>query len=253
MNYYFVTGASRGIGEGFVKNLLTPDNTIFAFSRTPNPELMDISVSRKGNLNWICIDLSNTTKVTQVFEKCFETIIFSKNDTFTLINNAASLDPISAIHKKEDIFRIKQIELNLIAPILLISSFIGILEGFSGRKLIINLSSGAAHHSYAGWSGYCASKSALDMITKVTAIEQKEAINPVRIYSIAPGVVDTDMQLQIRESKTEDFPLRNRFIELKERGYLSNPFETSKEILSIFDSNDEKYPSGSIIDIRKRG
>jgi len=68
MNYYFITGASRGIGEGFVKNLLNSENTIFAFSRTPNPELMDVSVSRKGNLNWICIDLSNTIKVTQVFE-----------------------------------------------------------------------------------------------------------------------------------------------------------------------------------------
>jgi len=90
------------------------------------------------------------------------------------------------------------------------------------------------------------------MITKVTALEQKEALNPVKIYSVAPGVVDTDMQLQIRDSTIEDFPLRNRFIELKERGYLSNPLETAKEILSIFDS-EEKYPSGSIIDIRKRG
>ncbi|MBN2694323.1 SDR family NAD(P)-dependent oxidoreductase [bacterium] len=252
MNYYFITGASRGIGEGFVKTLLKPENTIFAFSRTPNPELMDISVSRKGNLNWICVDLAKTTELVPIFEKCFESITFSKNDSFTLINNAGSLDPISAIHKKEDIYRIKQIEVNLIAPILLISSFIGILEGFSGKKLIINLSSGAAHHPYAGWSGYCASKSALDMITKVTALEQKEAVNPVLIFSIAPGVVDTDMQIQIRESQEEDFPLRNRFIELKERGYLSDPLETAKEILTIFETEVESYPSGSIIDIRKR-
>ena len=65
----------------------------------------------------------------------------------------------------------------------------------------------------------------------------------LRAYSIAPGVVDTEMQAQIRASADADFPERSRFVERNQKGAFNDPFFVADEILAIaFDP--ERRPSG---------
>jgi NAD(P)-dependent dehydrogenase (short-subunit alcohol dehydrogenase family) len=66
------------------------------------------------------------------------------------------------------------------------------------RGRIINLSSGAALRPLEGWSAYCAAKAGLAMLTRSLALEYGEA--GIRAFGFAPGVVDTDMQAEIRAS-----------------------------------------------------
>ena len=80
--------------------------------------------------------------------------------------------------------------------------------GDLSKKLSINLIR-AANKAIASWSTYCASKSALDSITKVIAKEQHQKL---RIVSVSPGVVATNMQEEIRNSNPKNFPLHQNFI-----------------------------------------
>lgn len=89
----------------------------------------------------------------------------------------------------------------------------------AGRPLrILHVSSGAARHAYQGWGIYCATKAALDQHAKAVALDNDPC---VRICAIAPGVVDTDMQTEVRALPAEQFPLRERFIKMKNEGTLT--------------------------------
>jgi NAD(P)-dependent dehydrogenase (short-subunit alcohol dehydrogenase family) len=63
---------------------------------------------------------------------------------------------------------------------------------------VINITSGAAHRALEGWSAYCCAKAGLAMLTSALALEN--APSGVRVFGLAPGVVDTDMQVTIRAS-----------------------------------------------------
>ena len=67
------------------------------------------------------------------------------------------------------------------------------------------MSSGAAWKPYEGWATYCAGKAGVERFTQVIAAE--EASSGLRAYSVAPGVVDTAMQVLIRDS-ADDFLTR---------------------------------------------
>ncbi len=109
------------------------------------------------------------------------------------------------------------------------------------KKTIINISSGAGIKAYQGWSAYCASKAAIDMLTKVTALENKD----YAVLGIRPGIVATNMQKQIRNTDKKDFIIVDRFVELYENKQLSNPLEVAQKIYKITIKN--KFNSGDCI------
>jgi NAD(P)-dependent dehydrogenase (short-subunit alcohol dehydrogenase family) len=78
-----------------------------------------------------------------------------------------------------------------------------------GDGVLVNISSGAAVRPYAGWAAYCASKAAVDQLTRVVALE--EAPHGLRAVALSPGLVDTGMQAAIRASDEASFPEVDRF------------------------------------------
>ena len=106
----------------------------------------------------------------------------------------------------------------------------GSIEGKSG---IINISSGAAHHPYAGWSLYCASKAALEMVTACASMEQRSDGHPLYMAAVAPGVVETGMQEEIRNSRNSDFPMRSKFIAMQKSGDLADPARVARQLLDL--------------------
>jgi benzil reductase ((S)-benzoin forming) len=141
------------------------------------------------------------------------------------------LDPRTENLSAENI--IDAVHVNTIAPIILTSAFIRLTENWTGEKKVINISSGAAQNPYYGWTIYCATKAALDMLTKTVATEQNTIENGVKIMSIHPGVVDTDMQAKIRKHTKEEFMDIDRFLTLKSSGSLVDPKVVAEQIMGI--------------------
>ena len=76
--------------------------------------------------------------------------------------------------------------------------------GFVWAAFVFNVSSGAGRRAYFSWSAYCAGKAAVDRLSECLALEEKRA--GTRVLSVAPGIIDTGMQAQIRASTAEQFP-----------------------------------------------
>jgi len=238
--YFFITGVSRGIGKSLAtKALENPKNKVYGFSRN-NPEIFD------NNFEWYHTDLSDTNTLLN-FE--FPEISNLNLSKIILINNAAIIGDINFSGKKEPNKIIKTYTTNIIATSILINNFMKKFCHCNCQKLIINISSGAGRHPIASWSDYCATKSAMDMLSETINEELSfGSCSNTKIFSIAPGIVDTDMQKDIRKSNKERFPYYETFVEYKNTGALWSPDFVAEKFFDIIE-NTEKYTE-VILDIR---
>jgi NAD(P)-dependent dehydrogenase (short-subunit alcohol dehydrogenase family) len=117
------------------------------------------------------------------------------------------------------------------------NTFIAQFQTSHSENVILNISSGAANTAIDGWSVYCSTKAALDMFSKVIAEEK----SGVKVLSIAPGKVDTEMQSKIRKSNEKDFKKLADFVEFKNKGELTSSKNVAIAYLKILD-NIEDYP-----------
>ena len=73
----------------------------------------------------------------------------------------------------------------------------------------------------------------------------------VRVCSLAPGVIDTGMQAEIRATPVERFPNRERFIELERSGQLSEPVECAGRLVEYL--LGEHFAANPVDDLRAVG
>lgn len=176
----------------------------------------------------------------------FKQIDLGKATQIELINNAAMLGKVSPLENCTAAGIEKTMTLNLTTPMILSSLFLKKLKGHTAAQRVVNISSGAALKAYFGWSAYCTSKAGLDMLTKSIAVEQADHKN-IKAISIYPGIIDTDMQSQIRKTKKEDFVHVERFIKYKEEGYLVAPLVVAGRIYTLVQNDD--FESGALLKI----
>ena len=221
MNYFFITGSSKGIGQALVEQLLhKTDNLLVGISRTNNLQ--------HKNYKFVKLDLS---KLQNVIDFNFPQL--DSPNRIVLINNAGVIGDIKILGNKSKQSIVDTYNINIIAPNLLMNQFISQFQDIDCEKIILNISSGAGRHSVTSWSDYCASKAALDMCSLVVSDEQKNKEYPIRVISLAPGVIDTSMQAEIRAAKTEDFDKHDYFIALKKNASLSQVKDVAHKIIKI--------------------
>lgn len=249
MNYIIITGASKGLGESLTQKLMKKENHLICISRTKNNNLISEAEKNGVKLDYLEYDLNNTGGVEDLANNIFSNIDTANAKSISLINNAGVVDPIKLVEKCETNEIEKSINVNLISPMILTSSFMRKTEELKIEKRIINISSAAGKSPYPGWGCYCTSKAGLDMFTQCVGTEQKEVEFPTKVLSFAPGVIDTEMQVQIRSSNEEDFPLLNTFKGLKEKGRLLQPDYVADKVIELLLAED--FKNGSIVDIYK--
>ncbi len=149
-------------------------------------------------------------------------------DMVLLINNAGMVTPVGALPAQPALAVGQAVALNVGAPLMLAAALAALLEARATGLRILHVSSGAARTAYAGWSVYGATKAALDQHARAVALDGAPGI---RICSLAPGVIDTAMQAQIRATPVSDFPGRARFIALHRDGLLSTPATVATRIV----------------------
>ncbi len=243
-NVLIITGGSKGIGSGIISAYLANNYQVISISRTINKNLSEKGVTQ------ISFDLTKTKEITQQFQEIFNLLYGSEIATITLINNAGSLGQIGPLETLETAKILEAVNLNTLAPLLISAAFINLTKDWKAKKTIINISSGAAQKSYFGWTVYCSTKAGLDMLTKTLAIEQLEVENGVKVLAVAPGVVDTDMQVEIRKSDKTSFKDIDRFLALKADSRLNDIETVGKGVFEI--DHDETIPSGAILRVKSK-
>jgi benzil reductase ((S)-benzoin forming) len=222
-----LTGHSRGLGAAIAQALLERDIPVLALSRKGNPEL----ASRYGDrLVEISVDLADPEACT-AFAQGDELARFLGGEASALlVNNAGVVEPIGPAGGLEADAIMRAVVLNVAAPIALADAFIKATAQAEDRR-ILHISSGAGRNAIPGWSTYCATKAALDHHARTVVADARPNL---RIESLAPGVIDTDMQAQIRSTTPEQFVMRERFVSLKQNNELSSPQECGARIVAHF-------------------
>lgn len=250
MKYAIVTGTSRGLGEAIAKQLLEKGVIVFSVARHRNA-LLEETAKQAGVLFYpLSFDLHNLQDVEEVMKEIFAAMDLDSASDLYLVNNAGMLDPIKPVERAENELLVQNVEVNLLAPMLLISEFLKWTKDAPLEKRIINISSGAGKNPYSGWSAYCTTKAGIDMFTRCVALEEEGKTYPTKILSFAPGVVDTSMQEQIRNTDKEDFIHIDRFLSLKKEGKLLSPSYVARVIVDLLEA--DHFEQGGVVRINSQ-
>ncbi len=219
-----VTGHARGLGLALAGELLSRQIPVLGLARGDAVALQQ----RYGALlQQHALDLADTGALQRWLAGAALADFLAGEEQVLLLNNAGSVQPIGRADQHHPDAIATAIALNVSAPLMLASAFLAAAPQAKQRR-ILHLSSGAAVQAYPGWSIYCASKAALDHHARALAAD---GIAGVRVCSLAPGVIDTDMQAEIRASDSAGFPQRQRFEQLKADGQLSTPAQCARQVL----------------------
>ncbi len=220
-----VTGHSRGLGAAIAAELLERGIPVLGLARQSN-----VALQKKFPtlLQQHDTDLADTVALVQWLEGPELTQFLTGSSTAALINNAGTVQPIGAPDVVSATSMTQAINLNVSAPLILTAAFLTVSTTSNDRR-ILHISSGAGRNAYPGWSTYCATKAALDHHARAVALDR---ISGLRICSMAPGVIDTAMQSEIRSTTLEHFPLRERFDNLKLDGHLQTPQHCAHHLVS---------------------
>jgi benzil reductase ((S)-benzoin forming) len=219
---YIITGASKGLGEAFVDQILKEKNTfVVSVSRRINSKQIDYV--KAGRFLLIEQDLSKPIDYSG-FKKLKKVI--STNSKIIFINNAATINPLGEVCNLNDGEIRDALNINILSPVLIIKY---LLQYFARNEMsFINITSGAANKAISSWSVYSSSKAFINRFFEILKEENKDNNNCV-FKSIDPGMIDTEMQSKIRST---EFPLRHIFDEAKQNGTLLTPAEAAKRVLN---------------------
>lgn len=224
-----ITGINKGLGNAFFNLFLKEEDiTIVAISRNLNEEQKKIKNTYR-RVVFIEKDLSTLNNVEE--ELNLNTYYTSQFKEVIFINNAASVNPIEAIGNFDNEAIVKAVKLNTIAPILLTNNIIK--NNTSKRIRIFNISSGAARRPIIGWSLYCSTKSANEMFFNTLKLQEENNKN-IKVHNLDPGVMDTDMQKNIRSKGEKIMPNVELFKEYYKKEQLRSAEEVALEIVSTY-------------------
>lgn len=216
---YIITGVSRGLGKAIAELCLQNGNSVIGIGRTNTIE--------HPNYSFIQCDLSDNSQVKSIDLPRFK-------EPVCLINNAGVLGEVKRISDKSVLDIELVLQINTIAPMQLMQSVYASMND-ADNLTVVNISSGAANRAIPSWAAYCASKTALNMLSETFYREEIEKGNKIKVYAIAPGVIDTGMQEQIRSTDAQDFSSVDNFVALKNDGKLYTAEQAATKLLSLLE------------------
>jgi benzil reductase ((S)-benzoin forming) len=200
-----ITGASRGIGAGLAEAFAARGMRLALCARSP------CEVPRGAEGVAMQVDVADAGAVQR-----FAAMVASRLGAIDLwINNAGVLEPVAPLRDIASEAFLDHLRVNVMGVVHGSQAYIAHVRAVDRQGVLLNISSGAAWQGYAGWAAYCAGKAAVDRISECIQLEEGDRL---RVHAVAPGVIDTDMQELIRSCTPEQFPLVERFRDMKARG-----------------------------------
>jgi NAD(P)-dependent dehydrogenase (short-subunit alcohol dehydrogenase family) len=199
-----VVGGGQGIGLGFVRQLLanTEIERVYATYRRweSATELLAISDAR---LSCLQMDITDESQIAAVIHK-----IQSEMATLHYVINSAGvlhegeMQPEKSLRQIDSERLIRYFQVNSIGAILLFKHVQPLLK-HPHRSILATISAkvgSIGDNQIGGWYGYRASKAALNMFVRNTAIEYKRTCPQAIVVALHPGTTDTRLSLPFQRN-----------------------------------------------------
>jgi NAD(P)-dependent dehydrogenase (short-subunit alcohol dehydrogenase family) len=239
-----LTGHTKGLGAALADELLGRGIAVLGLARGTAPAL---AARFPQGLVQIELDLADSAALAAWLAGGVLKVWLAGCEKVLLINNAGMVQPVGPIASHDPAAIARAVALNVAAPMMLASAVAAAREPRTECR-IVHVSSGAGRNPYPGWSVYCATKAALDLHARAAALDHN--IN-LRICSLAPGVVDTGMQAEIRATSLEQFPMRQHFDDMKRAGALAAPAVCAQKLVDYLLA--VQFGSAPVDDLRNLG
>ena len=243
-----LTGASRGMGLAMARQLLAAGHDLLCISRKANEDLAQEAQRAGLRCEQWPQDLARGDTAAARLETWLQAQDSATLASVTLINNAGMIPRIAPLEDIPAAQLAEAMRVDLEAPLLLASAFLRATAGWKVPRRILNISSGLGRRAMAAQAAYCAAKAGMDHFSRCVALEQAALPNGARICSLAPGVIDTDMQVQLRGADPARFPDRGNFEGLKAKGLLSSPEDAAARVLAFLARPD--FGANPVADVR---
>jgi len=154
-------------------------------------------------------------------------------DELILILNAFSITPIKNIGSYSSDEIDMMIDGNIKTNVRIVNAITNWCKNNNVLLRLINIDSGAADFPLKGWGNYGASKAYMNNFLSVLQEENSD----FKVVSFDPGVMDTKMQQEIRDTSSDVFNKVGDFVNYKEKGILRVPKDVADEIISKYVDN----------------
>jgi benzil reductase ((S)-benzoin forming) len=245
-----LTGASRGMGRAMAEQLLArPGHQLICISRHSAPELAAAPAGADSTLVQWEHDLSDAASAAARLSGWLQVADGARYASATLINNAGVMARPAPLSDADAADLVRALRVGLEAPMLLSSAFLQATQGWQeARRKVLNISSGLGRNAMASQAPYCAAKAGMDHFSRSVALEEAALPHGARVVSLAPGVIDTDMQVQLRGGDPAKFPDRERFTRMQAEGMLATPAAAAARVLAYLDRAD--FGNQPVADVR---
>jgi NAD(P)-dependent dehydrogenase (short-subunit alcohol dehydrogenase family) len=229
---FILTGSSRGMGEAIARQLLEPGHALIGIARQQNAALAIAAQNRGVALEQWQADLGQPLPVAQRLQAWLEAQPPGRFTRACLVNNAAMVGAPGPVESSSLEALSAAVRVGLEAVLLLSAAFLKGTQGWAAERRVLNISSGLGRRAMAGAAPYCAIKAGMDNLSRAMALDG------VRVVSLAPGIIDTDMQLQLRSGDPALFPEQARFAAYKDEGALDSPDAAAAKVLRYLNRPD---------------
>lgn len=192
-----ITGITRGLGRALTEYYIAEGHTVIGCGRS-GEGIMDLRFSHPAPQDFSVLDVAETTRVEMWAEKMLA--IHGTPDL--LINNASLMnDPAPLWEVPADKFS-KLIDVNIKGVANVIRAFVPAMVK-ANKGVIVNFSSGWGRSVAPKVAPYCASKWAIEGLTKALAEELPKGMAAV---ALNPGIINTDMLQQCWGGEADGYP-----------------------------------------------
>ena len=244
-----ITGASRGMGLAMARQLLDQGHAVLCISRSQQEALTRHAQDSGATLIQWSHDLADSAALGARLETWLREQQDTAWDSATLINNAGMIPHIAPLGGIDADELARALRVGLEAPMQLAAAFLRATQGWVCERRMLNISSGLARRAMASQAPYCAVKAGMDHFTRCVALEEAGQRNGARVCSLAPGVIDTDMQVQLRAADAAAFPDQGSFARLKSEGLLTSTEEAARRVLAWLARPD--FGAQAVADVRE--
>jgi len=230
---FIITGASRGMGEAIARQLLRPEHLVIGISRKRSTGLASAALALGAGLEQWEMDLAEPLAAAQALHQWLEAQPKHRFSQASLINNAGVVATPGPVEEASLIELSNALRVGLEASLLLSSVFLRGTASLGRERRVLNISSGLGRRAMAGAAAYCAAKAGMDNLSRAMALDEAAKPDGAAIVSLAPGIIDTDMQVQLRSGDPAKFPDQAVFANFKSAGQLSSPEDAASQVLKF--------------------